>query len=272
MYVTTEIFIKMESLKQILLLYNEKRIKMSKQRHKKFLVQSKQDYIIYLRHIIIQSYKLMQFHSSYINELKHDIDRLKLHENPKVSVESTLYEKHNDKIQRISSKLLNLFGDLQKESISYYKFRKTLVKRNIEVNDLLGKIPEDIRSLLSSANEARNWGLHEPESLLTAHFDNIKKLWPKEHVEYYLTNFTEINIPNFKNVEAKWLISLYQECLSSQNCNNAIYEQMIKDYETLIGNKVTINERTVNIRPFESEIMLPKTSLQIQQGKYKNSN
>ncbi|MBK5446320.1 MULTISPECIES: hypothetical protein [unclassified Peribacillus] len=56
-------------------------------------------------------------------------------------------------------------GDMQSDYISYNKFKRTLVKRNIEVKQLIGKISEELSKLLNEMNTMRNWGLHEPESL-----------------------------------------------------------------------------------------------------------
>ncbi|EEM94095.1 MULTISPECIES: hypothetical protein [Bacillus cereus group] len=242
---------------------------MTNQNYKRFILNNKKDYIIYLRYLIIQSYKFMNRHSIYINNLKGDIEDLNLLKKPHLNIDSSIYEEHNDRIQFISSKLLNLFGDLQGDALSYNKFRKKLVNRNIEVKSLLGKLPKEISNLLDSARDARNWGLHEPESLLVAHFENIKQLWPKQEIDYYLSNFTPIAIPMFKKYEGAWLISLYEECLSMQKCNEKVFEQMIKDYEILIQDKVLINDIVHPVRPFESEILLSKTSLQMQNRKYK---
>ncbi|PEZ56196.1 hypothetical protein COD81_15785 [Bacillus cereus] len=59
--------------------------------------------------------------------------------------------------------------------------------------------------------------------------------------------------------------SIYQP----KNVMKKIFEQMIKDYEVLVQDNVSINDIVYPLRPLESEILSPKTSLQMQNWKYK---
>ncbi|WP_088338757.1 hypothetical protein [Bacillus cereus] len=241
---------------------------MSKPNYKKFTFNNKFDYLVYLRYLIIQSHKFMKRHAIYTVSLQREIEELGLFEQPDQLVDTFVYEEHNDRIQFVSSKLLNLYGDLQGDSLSYYKFRKTLVKRNIEVREILGTLPKEMLELLSSINQSRNWALHMPESLLNSHNVHVKKSWSEAERILYLSKFTPINIPYFEKYEGVWLLSLYNESCSCQEDYEKIYNQMISDYEALIENDLEINEEIYEVRNFKEDSVIPKTSFEMQQRKY----
>ncbi|PHG66179.1 hypothetical protein [Bacillus wiedmannii] len=245
---------------------------MSNPNYKRFTLNSKYDYLTYLRFIIIQSHKFMKRHSFYKECLEREIEELNLMDQPQQAIDSNIYEEHNDRIQFVSSKLLNLFGDLQGDSLSYYKFRKTLVRRNTEVKDTLGTLSKEILEILSSINQTRNWALHMPESLLNSHSEIIKKSWSEAEHNLYLSTFTPINVPFFEKYEGTWLLSLYHECCLCEEDNVAIFNQMICDYKALLGRELTIEEIVYDKRPFEEEIALSKTSFEMQQRKYTGQN
>ncbi|MCM3396467.1 hypothetical protein M3638_01285 [Oceanobacillus profundus] len=237
--------------------------------YKQFRVKNRNDYSIYLRQLIIQVKKSLLRMYRYKNELQIEVEKLDLLNNPEVKINSEVYEEWNDKFISLSTRLLNLIGDSQKASLSYYKFRKVLVKRNEEVRNLLGTLPKEINELLNSANVSRNWALHQPESLLISHLENIKELWPSNEVERYFNVFTPVYYPTFETYEGKWLESLFNEVCNNYECHKEAFDYMVNDYEKLIESHVTILENRHKLRPFESEIILPKISFDIQQGKYK---
>ncbi len=72
-----------------------------------------------------------------------------------------------------------------------------------------------------------------------------------------------------KKYEGKWLISLHKQCVGNLKLYEEVYESMLLDYEKLLGTEPIINEMQYEIRDFESEIELPKTSFAMQQRKYK---
>lgn len=237
--------------------------------YKRFVIDSKNDYIIYLRNIIIQSHKLIKRLSKYTNELNNSIEELNLRNNENALIDSEVYEEFNDKISNIENRLSNIIGDLQSDSISYYKFRKTLIRRNIEVKNELGMLSKEIENILSSANVSRNWSLHMPESLLHAQMENLKELFTKKDVQDFLSIFNPVGVPYFKKYQGKWLISLYEQCVNNLTLHEKVYKSMLLDYEKLIGTKPIINEVQYEERDFESEIMLPQKSFEMQQRKYK---
>ena len=151
--------------------------------YKQFKVETKNDYLIYLRQIIVGLNKHFNYLEKYADNLKSIVEDLGLIDNPELEIDSSLYEDFRHKTQFVENKILNLLGDMQSDSMSYIKFKKTLVKRNIEVKQLIGKVPDDLSQMLSEMNNSRNWGLHEPESLLNAHLENIKEFWPKGEFE-----------------------------------------------------------------------------------------
>ncbi|OAH53098.1 hypothetical protein AWH48_12130 [Domibacillus aminovorans] len=236
--------------------------------YKKFVLNDKVDFLVYLRQLIIVSTKCLKKYDLYVKQLEEKIEELELNKRPNRKIDSEIYEEFNDKMQRNSNQLLNIFGDLQPDSMSYYKFRKILLKRNIEVKETLGDLSKELWKNLKDVNIARNWGMHEPESLLNAHLENIKEQWSKEELEIYRTRFSPIHVPNFLAYEGKWLISLLEEFKTNRKGYDELYNSMISDYEKLIEQSLEIKYVDFKVRPLESEIILPKTSLEMQLRKY----
>ncbi|ASV67003.1 MULTISPECIES: hypothetical protein [Cytobacillus] len=238
--------------------------------YKQFKVVSKNDYLIYLRQIIIGLNNHFNSLEKYGDSLKSIVEELALIENPELEIDSNLYEDFRDKTQFVENKILNLLGDMQNDSMSYTKFKKKLVKRNIEVKQLIGEVPDNLSQMLSEMNNSRNWGLHEPESLLNAHLENIKEFWPKEELNWYLNNFNPIYIAKFNKYEGQWLLSLYHSMTGNLEFYKEIYNYIIEDYKILSGNEdIQITYNDIDVRPFELEIKLPKTSMKMQKKKYK---
>ncbi|MFF2290030.1 hypothetical protein [Peribacillus butanolivorans] len=110
-----------------------------------------------MRQIIVTLNKHFNSLERYIFDLGNIIKELNLDEKPNPQVDSYIYEEFRDKTQFIENKILNLMCDVQSDSISYNKFKRTLVKRNIGVKQLIGKIPEELSKLLNEMNTMRNW-------------------------------------------------------------------------------------------------------------------
>lgn len=238
--------------------------------YKRFNVVNQNDYLIYLRQIIVVLNKHFTRMEKYIFEMEDLINKLKLKDKDK-SVKSDIYEEYRDKTQFLENKILNLLGDMQSDSISYNKFKRKLVKNNIEVKKLIGNIPEELAKLLNEMNNSRNWGLHEPESLLNAHLENIKGFWPEHELQWYLNNFNPIIIASFENYEGRWLISLHEACKTNLGLYREIYDYILNDYKILSQTEeIEIIYKDVLVRPFELEMKLPETSMQMQKNQYKN--
>jgi hypothetical protein len=237
--------------------------------YKRFVIDSRSDYIIYLRMIIVQSHKLIKSLKKYTEELNNKLEELNLRNKPNALIDTEIYEEFNDKIGNVEHRLLNIVGDLQADSMSYYKFKKMLLKRNIEVKNDLGALSKEMESNLSTVNVNRNWALHMPESLLHAQIETIKEIWSKNDLQEFLTKFNPVGVPYLKKYEGKWLISLHEQCVGNLKLYEEVYESMLLDYGRLLGTEPIINEMQYEIRDFESEIELPKTSYAMQQRKYK---
>lgn len=237
--------------------------------YKKFVINSRSDYIIYLRMIIVQTHKLIKRYKKYTDELNNKIEEGNVRNKPSTLINTELYDEFNDKIGYIEHRLLNIVGDLQDDSMSYYKFRKKLLKRNTEVKKDLGQLSEEMGSKLFKVNVSRNWALHMPESILHAQIENIKEIWTKNELQEFLTTFNPIGVPFFKKYEGKWLLSLHEQCLFNLELYEEVYNSMLLDYDKLLGTESIINEIQYEIRDFESESKLPKTSYAMQQRKYK---
>jgi len=110
----------------------------------------------------------------------------------------------NDKTCNILSYLLNLLGDCQTSSISYFKYRKQIQKRiqrgNLDIP--LSIISEKISDMMSEFNKMRNWQNHIPESLLISELDMI-------HAGNMEFPMNPVEITHYENVTYECFEHLY---------------------------------------------------------------
>ena len=120
-----------------------------------------------------------------------------------------VYAEMLDKTSNVVDYLLNLLGDAQTSSISYFKFRSYVSKHPV-ADATLNPLEEETQRLLSDFNRMRNWQNHVPESLLVAEMEQVKdgKMeFPIDPVEItiyrnvtydYFKDMIEINVSFYK--------------------------------------------------------------------------
>lgn len=145
---------------------------------KQFSVKTQSNCITYLQKIIATSELCLQRLKTYNLKTKEIIGQYKIGSR----IPQEIYEVEQDKTSSVMCYLLNILGDGQKTSISYFKYRQLvekLIKQNVEGVGLV-PIMEDTKQLLDDFNKLRNWQNHIPESLLNSEIELIKdgKLLP----------------------------------------------------------------------------------------------
>lgn len=234
---------------------------------KNYDLETKENYIIYLKELIILTHKHMMSHKRYIMELNDILEKNNYKEFPTAKIDEIVYEDINDKISNVSNKILNLLGDQTKTAMSYRKFRILAQKRMEKGLELgLQDLSKEIWTRIDEFNNWRNWGLHVPESLLTARLEFMNEEITSGRAEVPPKKI--ITIAKFDYYEARWLISLQEEAKNAHNCYSQVFQQMKKDYSMLVGESMRIEYVRYDVRP-TSDLNIPRVSMKIQQRKYK---
>lgn len=208
--------------------------KKNKKELKQFPLTSKTNCIIYLQRIIATSelclFKLKGYNESTYNLLQ------KYRKNEKIPHE--VYAAEKDKTSNVICYLLNILGDAQLTSISYFKFRKQVIKLAKKGDEEIEFTPfsDDIQELISDFNRMRNWQNHIPESLLTSEIELIRegKFFP------HPKNPIELNISQFVTYE--YMEDLYNENVGFYRAARKLVQMCKKDYSLLIGESVKITK------------------------------
>ncbi|MFA4134465.1 MULTISPECIES: hypothetical protein [unclassified Brevibacillus] len=244
---------------------------MTKVNHKRFDLNTKIDFIYYLRFLIVAVDKRLRGLKQHLNELKRDMERLGVAEYSQRKIPAYVYERHNDALQYAPGYLLNLIGDHSESAASYKKFREIAERRISRGADWsLPKLSDEIKDAIKRLNNARNWGLHVPESLINAQIESAREVYGIDARAEALTNPELIKVNFFTYFNSEWLLSLYHSEMSNYEEFRNVYQQMKRDYSSLVGSSVRIEPVHHDLRPFEDEILIPQTSFLMQNRKFKN--
>lgn len=138
-----------------------------------------------------------------------------------------------DKTYNVMSYLLNLLGDSQTTSISYFKYRQQLQKRinRGSVDIPLATISPEVSELLSEFNKMRNWQNHVPESLLIAEMDMVQD----GTMEFPMN---PVEITHYRFVTYEYFEHLYLSNI--EFCENArkVIQAAKRDYSLLMGERI----------------------------------
>ncbi|MBR1662701.1 MAG: hypothetical protein IJ696_00040 [Ruminococcus sp.] len=169
------------------------------QEDKEFPLDSKKNCCIYLNRIISSCELCMDKMKAYNTELKEYVDKYRGQD----IVPYKIYSEMTDKSYNVISYLVNLLGDSQTVSISYFKYRNYISKHikrgNTDIPFL--KATSEISELLNQFNRERNWLNHIPESLLIEELkrvDNGKMEFPMNPVE--IMHYNYVTFEYFNNL------------------------------------------------------------------------
>ncbi|PGE92304.1 hypothetical protein [Bacillus toyonensis] len=230
---------------------------------KQYEFMEKEDYIIYLNELIIKTDIHIECQKRYLMELDGYIQSI--NKDKLVRIDYKVYTDFFMKPQYSHMYLLNLLGDSQKVSMSYFKFRNIVVK-NRKKNGNLGfefrEMDSRVGELLTKMNLNRNWQNHVPESLIIAK----QKLVNDNKYNFYKN---PIVIEDFNYCSLEYFLSLYSTNAKFLDEVLVIYEEMKKDYSDLIGEDVEISRPKIDT-PFNSSFSLVSKMSAKAQGLLKN--
>ena len=196
---------------------------------KQFPLDSKENCCVYLCRIISSCELCMDKLKDYNQQIKSDLDKYSKDD----LIPYNICSEHTDKAYNVISYLVNLLGDCQKTSISYYKYRKEISKRIKRGNsDIpLVEISQETTELMNEFNKKRNWLNHTPESLLIAEMELVKEgkmYFPMDPVE----------ITHYYNVTYEYFEHLYLSNNEFYKNSRQIIQVAKRDYSLLMGKSI----------------------------------
>lgn len=207
---------------------------MGKKEQKQFQLDNKENCCIYLLRIITTAEKCLMKLKKYNLQTQKVLDEYA--DKNATTVPYDIYSEFVDKTSNVISYLLNVIGDAQGVSISYFKYRqqaKKLMDRQVEGISILA-FTDELTELISEFNKMRNWQNHIPESLLISEETLVKQgiayEQPRNPIEIYLYN--DVTYEYFKD--------LYDNNVGFYDAARKLVQAAKRDYGCLIGEQVTV--------------------------------
>jgi len=223
---------------------------------KQFPLDSKDNCCIYLCRIISSCELCMDKLKKYNKQTELELEK----HSGKDIIPYETYSELSDKSYNIISYLLNLLGDCQTSSISYFKYRKHIQSRisrgTLDVP--LTQITDETASLLSEFNKMRNWINHVPESLLIQEMETVRSgtmQLPMNPVE----------ITHYENVTYEYFEHLHLSNVEFYKNARQIIQAAKRDYSLLMGESI-IYPRVIACKPLDVKKSVPTINSAKVQG------
>ena len=225
---------------------------MGKKEDKQFPLTNKKNCAVYLNRIISSCERCMDRLKKYNVEG----NKLLVEYMGKDVVPHEVYVELLDKTSSVIMYLLNLLGDAQTSSISYFKFHNHISKHPI-ADVRLNPLEDETRELLNDFNRMRNWQNHIPESLLVAEMEQVeagKMTLPMDPVSIIV----------YKNVSYAYFKDMVDINVSFYKSARKIIQAAKRDYRNIYGKSVIYNKVYVD-KPLDFDKSVPtKKSAKVQ--------
>ena len=231
---------------------------MGRKEQNQFQLDNKENCCIYLLRIITTAEKCLMRLKKYNLQTKEIMDEYTAKNS--VTVPYDIYGEFTDKTSNVISYLLNVIGDAQGVSISYFKYRqqvKKLMNRQVEGIRIL-EFTDELNELISEFNKMRNWQNHIPESLLISEEALVKQgkayEQPRNPIEIYL--YYDVSFEYFKD--------LYDNNIGFYEAARKLVQAAKRDYGCLIGERVTVQRKYLDTPIGIAQLDAAKMSAQVQ--------
>ena len=231
---------------------------MGKKEQKQFPLDNKENCCIYLLRIITTAEKCLMKLKKYNLQTKEVLDEYA--ERNAATIPYDVYSEFVDKTSNVVSYLLNIIGDAQGVSISYFKYRqqaKRLMDKQVDGISIT-VFSDELSELISEFNKMRNWQNHIPESLLISEEELVKQgtayEQPRNPIEIYLYN--DVTYEYFKD--------LYDNNIGFCEAARNLVQASKRDYGCLIGERVTIQRKYLDKPVGITQLGAAKKSAQVQ--------
>ena len=233
-----------------------------KRKMKRFQLENKDDFRVYLHEIIGRMDKCIVKYKRYLQRMNNYIQKITEEDN--IRNDSPMpyddYSEFVDLFSSVDSYVLNLIGDSQDNSISYKKFRDILAKRkNKNTLDFeIRELDEKTVLLINDLNKMRNWINHVPESLLVSQI----KLIDEGNLCKHDVNPIGIYYHNYCTFEL--LKDLFDTSQNFYKGIRRIHQNMKKDYSSLIGERVEVERIFLDKPKGVEHLEMAKLSASVQ--------
>lgn len=227
---------------------------------KQFPLTNKENCIIYLYKIISSCEICMDGFKRYNRQTKELLDQY----SGEKYVPFDIYEDMCHKTYDIMSYTLNLLGDAQASSISYFKYRHQIQKRikkgmlDIPLHDIDAKTEE----IMSELNKTRNWLNHVPESILVSEMELVRAgkaslpLDPVQIVHHKIVTYQYFEHLYLSNMDfcqkARKVIQAAKKNYSLLQGKSITYQRIYKD-EPLGKERAEIAQMSAKIQGLKEE-------------------
>lgn len=229
---------------------------MGEKEKKQFQLDSKESCRIYLLRIITTAEKCLIKFKKYNMQTKQVLDEFSKADR----IPYEIYSEFVDKTSNVMSYLLNVIGDAQGVSISYFKYRqqaKRLIERQVDGVNIV-EFTNELNELIKEFNKMRNWQNHIPESLLICEEELIKQgkacKKPRNPIEIYL--YSEVTYGYFKD--------LYDNNVGFYETARKLVQAAKRDYGCLIGERVQLQRKYIDTPVGIAQLNAAKMSASIQ--------
>lgn len=202
---------------------------MAKNEEKEFPLTNRYNCAIYLNRIISSSEICMD----RLKQYNEEGEQLLLKYMGREDIPEKIYSELLDKTSSVVNYILNLLGDAQKISISYFKFRKHVLTHPISEVSLI-QLEDDEQKLLKEFNKIRNWQNHVPESLLIAEMEQVEA----GNMEFPMD---PVIIRKYKNVAYAYFKDMIDNNIAFYKDARKIIQAAKRDYKNVYGKSVTYN-------------------------------
>lgn len=235
--------------------------------YKQFDFNSKDDYLFVFYQLISRSYQLLRRFKKYESDLEKYV--LSLEKDNVEYIDDEIHSEWHDKILSVTRGLITVYVDDVKGGLSYVKIRRILGKTEYKLEPL----GEEIQKELDELRDVRNWSYHLPQTDLVAMKEVFYKSIPKEWHQFVEYNFNPIKIGITKKCSTSIMVSLFLHTERRKAVFEEIFKCMINDFESLLGEKVSIIE--VQEKPLEllgDNLSTSQLSMAMNRRKYDGSD
>ncbi|UYZ39054.1 hypothetical protein OD350_28700 (plasmid) [Clostridium beijerinckii] len=243
--------------------------------YKRFPLDSRVKFMKYLNRLICQVYRQLDKYKRYEKELEEIIySHTEFNDDGTIKSGSNIsayeYESIYDKLRMASMELVKIVGDNTNDSASYYKYRRMLEKNTIDVP--FDALSDEIKAYLTDINDLRNWMFHNPESLYVSEEEYTRASIPENMRPYTTMSYrsSPIIITYVEEYRMNMAVSLMIHSQRRIEMFEKIYENMIHDYEKILGQKLDIQlkkDPPMSLGDAATDII--QLSYAIQKKKYK---
>lgn len=222
---------------------------------KGYTFNNKENFIFYLRHILIIGTKQLSIYENQIDNLANYIEEKNLKERPRRVVSAETYENYRALLGFSGNYLSNLFGDTAEYGCSYRNYRKNVKKKAKELRIDYLEFTQEQETTFNEITSARNWGNHVPVSLIHS---TEEKAFGKS-----IDTNIPIFVASFEKFKGMWLVDLYNSNYAILQGFKEVFNIAVKDYEKLTGKPCAIIKKSIPVRDM-SDLIIPKISVEIQ--------